>query len=540
MSDLSGLRNASVRSLVPDRGKYATGGALVGLARIIEENTLRVLDDDHAVVRVSLAADAASPMRAPVATDDAPTHDPDRRWRSPSPAFGIDETHFPGSPPCLLETWQLAYEGRSVGVLEVRAPAKVLRSKRKALHALVDVSGALLSTATRAAKAEDEMQRTEEILSHAISSDTRPEDALRSALQFCARELQTPIVAWIRGPTSGDPLLLDAFGLLTAEKARTLRRRIPIVTPLELEPPASGHAVAARVAAMLGLEAWPIVCRKDALLVLCGIPETSAQELQVIHALLEIMVTLAVARAEAERKSRRLDIALATAVHELRGPLAVSQRLFDVLLERGSASSDGWVDLLRRSRDELSHLLSICDTFLRWDMAVDPKETTRADVGKVLYEVVEEADPDSAIQEKIRVRFPEELRAHANEQLLRVAVVNLVRNALDQSPEDTLVDLTARRWGDRVSIEVTDQGPGIAPEEREGIFEPFMRTKASRARGAAGAGLGLFIARRLIEAQRGSIEVQVSQEGTTFRVLIPAASEVIASTSSLHSTAPGP
>lgn len=540
MSDLSGLGNASVRSFVPERGKNATAGAIVDLARTIEENTLRVLDDDHAVVRVLLPADAASPMRASVSTEDAPTRDRDRRLWSPFPPFGIDETQFPGSPPGRLQTWHLEYEGRSVGVLEVRAPANVLRSKRKALHALVDVSGALLSTATRAAKAEDEMQRTEEILSNAFSSDARPEDALRSALQFSSRVLQTPIAAWIRGPTSGDPLLLDAFGLLTAEKVRTLRRRIPIVTTHELEPPTSGHAVAARVAAMLRLEAWPIVCRKEALLVVCGIPETSARELQVVHALLEVMVALAVASAQTERKSRRLDIALATAVHELRGPLAVSQRVFDVLLERGSGSSDGRVDLLRRSRDELSHMLSICDTFLRWDLAVDPKVTTRADVGKVLHEVVAEAHLDSAIQEKIRVGFPEDLRALADERLLRVAVVNLVRNALDHSPEDTLVDLTAHRWGDRISIEVTDQGPGIAPEEREGIFEPFMRTKASRARGAAGAGLGLFIARRLIEAQRGSIEVHVSKEGTTFRVLIPAAPEVIAPPGSIYSTAPRP
>jgi signal transduction histidine kinase len=528
-----------VRSVMPHRGRNATGVALVDLTRIIEENTLRVLDDDHAVVRLLLPADATSPMRAWVFSEGAPTGDRDPRLSSPFPAFDIDESQFPGSTPSLLQTWHLAYEGRSVGVLEVRAPAKVLRSKRKALEALVDVSGALLSAATRAAKAEDEIHRTEEILAHVISSDTRPEVALRTALQFCARVLQTPLVAWIRGPTSGDPVLLDAFGLLTAEKAGALRRGIPTVTPHELEPPASGHAVAARVAAMLGLEAWPIVCRKDALLVVCGIPETSARELQVVHALLEIMVTLAVAHTEAERKSRRLDIALATAMHELRGPLAVSQRLFDVLLEGDSASSDGWVDLLRRSRDELSHLLSICDTFLRWDIAADPKVATRADVGKVLYDVVAEAHSDSAIQEKVRIRFPDDLRAVANEQLLRVAIVNLVRNALDHSPEDTLVDLTAHRWGDRVSIEVTDQGPGIAPEEREAIFEPFMRTKASRTRGAAGAGLGLFIARRLIEAQRGSIEVNASQEGTTFRVLIPTAPEVIASTSSLYSTAPG-
>jgi signal transduction histidine kinase len=535
MSNLSELKNASARSLVPPRATRATDQAHVDLARIIEQNTLRVLDDDHAAVRVLLPAHAALRMGDSVTTEDAPTVDHDRILWSPFLGCSIGETHVPGSPSCLLQTWPLTHEGRSVGVLEVRASPRVLRSKHKGLEALVDVSGALLSTATRAAKAEEAMQQTEEILSQATSSDSRPEEALRSTLQFCARVLQTPIVAWIRGPTSDDPLFLDVFGLLTAEKARALRRRIPIVARHELEPPASGHTVAARVAARLSLEAWPIVCRNEALLVVCGVPRASAQELQVIRAVLEIIVTLAVASAEAERKSRRLDIALGTAMHELRGPLAVSRRLFDILLERDIASSDGWVDLLSRSRDELSHLLSICDTFLRWDMAVDPK-VTRTDVGKVLHEVVAEVHLDSAIQEKVRVGFPEDLRAVADEQLLRVAVVNLVRNALDHSPEDSVVDLTAHRWGDRVSIEVTDRGPGIAPEEREGIFEPFTRGKASRARGAAGAGLGLFIARRLIEAQRGSIEIHVSQEGTTFRVRIPAAPKVPASTSSSYGT----
>src|SRR5918999_848931 len=134
MSDLSGLENATAGSLVPQRDKNSTGGALVGLARTIEENTLRVLDDDNAVVRVLLPAAAASPMRASVHTEDASTRDPDRRLGSPFPSFRVDETPFPGSPPCRLQTWHLEYEGRSVGVLEVRAPAKVLRSKRKALH----------------------------------------------------------------------------------------------------------------------------------------------------------------------------------------------------------------------------------------------------------------------------------------------------------------------------------------------------------------------------------------------------------------------
>jgi signal transduction histidine kinase len=294
-----------------------------------------------------------------------------------------------------------------MGVLEAHAPSDVLRSRQKALQALVDVSGALLTTATRAAEAERSARQTEELLS--------------------------------------------------------------------------------------------------------------------------------VAGEGAERKSRGLDLALGTAAHELRGPLAVSRSLLDNLLERDFASAEAWFDLLHRSRNELTHLLSICDTFLRWGMAVDPPEATPTDVRKVLNEIVEEAGHGDDNRVTIRMSCPSNLWALADEHLLRVAVSNLVRNALEHSPEGGLVDLSAQRSGDRIAIGVTDQGPGVAPSDREIIFEPFVKSTASRAGRTSGAGLGLFIARRLIEAQRGSIELLVTEGGTTFRVLIPDTSQEAAAGGSLQS-----
>lgn len=95
---------------------------------------------------------------------------------------------------------------------------------------------------------------------------------------------------------------------------------------------------------------------------------------------------------------------------------------------------------------------------------------------------------------------------------------NLVDNALDAVGTGGRVAVTARREGDRVVVEVADDGPGIPPEIRERIFEPFFSTKDV----GKGTGLGLDIVRRTLERHDGEIEVESRPGRTVFRVKLPA------------------
>jgi len=97
-------------------------------------------------------------------------------------------------------------------------------------------------------------------------------------------------------------------------------------------------------------------------------------------------------------------------------------------------------------------------------------------------------------------------------------VVNLLENALKYSPAGSPVELDARRAGSLVEIVVSDRGPGIPPEERERIFEAFYRPEG-RAPDVGGAGLGLSIARRLAEAQGGTLQ-QAAREGGGSRFVL--------------------
>jgi signal transduction histidine kinase len=110
---------------------------------------------------------------------------------------------------------------------------------------------------------------------------------------------------------------------------------------------------------------------------------------------------------------------------------------------------------------------------------------------------------------------------HRIGQVLR----NLFNNALEFTPHGGQITLTARLDGTWVCLEVSDSGPGIAPEQLPFVFERFYRADSSRARATGGAGLGLAIVKQLVEAHGGRVWVKsTSGAGSLFGFTLPVAS----------------
>jgi signal transduction histidine kinase len=97
---------------------------------------------------------------------------------------------------------------------------------------------------------------------------------------------------------------------------------------------------------------------------------------------------------------------------------------------------------------------------------------------------------------------------------------NLLMNAVRHTPADGSVRVSARRLGDVLELTVEDTGTGIAPEDLDRIFEPFYR--GDPARSGPGAGLGLALAKRIVEALGGRISAEsVVARGARFAVVLP-------------------
>ena len=174
---------------------------------------------------------------------------------------------------------------------------------------------------------------------------------------------------------------------------------------------------------------------------------------------------------------------------------------------------------MRRTRDELQQLSDLIDPLLRWSTGNGMLPRQRVD----LVDVTRQAVASTTFlthADRVVVECPEAVHVIGDPQQLRSAIANVVRNALVYSPQDTAVQVRVVKSGDSARVLVRDRGPGILAHERETVFDPFSRGR--HASGHQGAGLGLFIARRVVEAHGGSISLRPSKSGATFVLELPA------------------
>lgn len=216
----------------------------------------------------------------------------------------------------------------------------------------------------------------------------------------------------------------------------------------------------------------------------------------------------------------RLDRALdsqrqftADAAHELLTPLTVLRAEF----ERRQDLS-GSRDLVREV-DDLSaivvHLLELSEVD-----SLEAERDTRADLAETCAEVVGALAP-VAYREGKEIAFSDDegpIPVRCRPELLARALRNLIDNALAHAPKDTAVEVEARPDG---TVRVSDRGPGIAPESRERVFQRFWRGPD---KSGPGAGLGLSIVQRFVQACGGTIAIEDTPGGgATFVMRLPRA-----------------
>jgi two-component system OmpR family sensor kinase len=216
---------------------------------------------------------------------------------------------------------------------------------------------------------------------------------------------------------------------------------------------------------------------------------------------------------------------VADASHELRSPLANLRGTVEVALRR-TRPAEEYQEALTVALTEAERLSRLVDDLLMLSR-VDARQFALEVRGCDLSDIARNAVTALAArgQEKgVHLRLDAQPAAVAGDaHRLRQAVDNLLGNALRYAPAGSEVVVTTRQGNGHVSLSVQDAGPGLSPEEQAHIFDRFYRVDVSRARHSGGLGLGLTIAKAIIDAHHGQVSVQSKPgEGCLFSVLLPA------------------
>jgi two-component system phosphate regulon sensor histidine kinase PhoR len=245
--------------------------------------------------------------------------------------------------------------------------------------------------------------------------------------------------------------------------------------------------------------------------------------LQVVSAQAEAKVQQE--RAEKADKSRRELIVNAS--HELRTPVASISAHVESLLKPGREMDEEtrkYLGVVAAETDRLGSLVDDVLVLARADADELRLSVRPVDVAAVIDQVCETLAPLARRERNLSLvhSSAEGLpRAMADRDRLAQVLTNLVRNAVNNTPEGGIISVEGARAGDRVVITVSDTGNGMEPADLKRIFDRFYRTDQSRARDTGGTGLGLAIVQDLVTAMGGSIEADsVAGRGSVFRVLL--------------------
>lgn len=208
---------------------------------------------------------------------------------------------------------------------------------------------------------------------------------------------------------------------------------------------------------------------------------------------------------------REMNVAAAGLAHETRNPLNIIRGLAHIISRNERADSE----LRTKSKeimDEADKVAAQLNEFINYSR---PREVRWAPValGPVTHEVVRALGYDIE-EKKVQLQIAgEHLTIRADEQLLRQALFNLLLNAIQAVPAGGRIQVSARRQSDDAVLEISDNGPGVPPDQREEIFKPYFTTHKT------GTGLGLAVVQQIVLAHGWEITCLASESGgARFRI----------------------
>jgi signal transduction histidine kinase len=217
--------------------------------------------------------------------------------------------------------------------------------------------------------------------------------------------------------------------------------------------------------------------------------------------------TMATELAEVDRMRRDL---VANVAHELRTPIGALRAKLENVVDDVEPFERSTLEAMLRQIERLGTLVEQLLELSKLESGAVPLERSNFMAATLLEHVVEEWRTHAEIRD-VRLETsvePRSLVLNGDEERLRQVIANLVANAIRHSPRGGRVLLRASRRNGLTRLEVADEGPGIAPGEAERVFERFYRSDQARSSKEGGSGLGLSIARWIVDLHGGTIRAE--------------------------------
>ena len=219
----------------------------------------------------------------------------------------------------------------------------------------------------------------------------------------------------------------------------------------------------------------------------------------------------------------------ASAAHELRTPIAVLRTKLDVFKKkkREQHEYDELITTMEIYIDRLSSIITDLLEFAETSELGEVEDVSLDSVIKTVVDDLESVAQNNMINMQIDIQPKAQSEAQTfivkgNTNLLYRALYNLVENAIRYNNEEGSVNITLETRGQEGVIIIADTGVGIAPEQRELVFEPFYRVNKSRSREFGGAGIGLSLVKTILKRHGASITVSENNpQGSVFTIRIP-------------------
>ncbi len=313
---------------------------------------------------------------------------------------------------------------------------------------------------------------------------------------------------------------VDTHGLKPGQQKVETRNRIPIEVPVPIEAGKMGKAVLSVSEDVLARQASQF--RNELITKLVGMILIILVMLGLAY--LYVLRVLRLTRrieAEAQNQMRLSYLGLLSSglAHEIKNPLNSLQMNLQLFEEEAAsgAKPEQLASWIRPMEREIKRLERLVNDFLMFARPLKPaiQSTRIAAILEATAELVAEEARRKGVQVAWEVA-PGLPSVETDEALLRTCVLNLVLNSIQAAEAPGAISMRAFARGDKLLLEICDEGPGIPEDKREKIFEIFYTTKVG------GTGLGLPIARRIAEGLGGTLDpVEKEGPGTCFRIVLP-------------------